>query len=58
MKNELDVSFVFPIFHNMVSTRFKVKIKIIRSNNRKEYFNKMFSLFLKKIKDYTPIFMY
>ena len=48
MKNKSNVSSMFSIFHQMVSTQFIVKIKVIRFDNEKEFFNHVLSPFLER----------
>ena len=49
LKEKSEVESVFQNFYTMVLTQFQEKIKIVRSDNGKEYFNKILgNFFLKK----------
>ena len=41
LKDKSEVKSVFQNFYTMVLTQFQEKIKIVRSDNVKEYFNKI-----------------
>ena len=43
LKNKSDVSHVFPVFHSMIKNQFGTKIKRIRSDNARDYFNQTLS---------------
>ena len=43
LKNKSDLSHVFPIFHAMIQNQFGTKIKNIRSDNARDYFNQILS---------------
>ena len=48
LKQKLDVSIVFPNYHNMVKNQFGVSIKRVRSDNAKDYFNQTLSSYFQK----------
>ena len=48
LKQKLDVSIVFPNYHNMVKNQFRVSIKWGRSDNAKDYFNQTLSSYFQK----------
>jgi hypothetical protein len=47
MKDKSEVGAVFQTFYNMVSTQFSTKIKILKTDNAKEYFESNLCCFLK-----------
>ena len=50
LKENKEVESVFQNFYTMVLTQFQEKFKIVRSDNEKEYFNKIFrKFFLEKV---------
>ena len=48
LKQTLDVSTLFPYFHKMVKTQFKVGIKKFRPDNANDYFNQVLSSYFQK----------
>ena len=48
LKHKSEVSFIFPIFHNMVKNQFGVGIKRFRSDDGKDYFNQNLSPYFQK----------
>ena len=48
MRKKLKVERIFKEFHNMFKTQFQTQIQVFRTDNRKDYFNTILSLFLKK----------
>ena len=45
LKQKSDVSIVIPDFHSMVQNQFGVQIKSFRTNNARDYFNKILSTY-------------
>lgn len=45
MKTKYEVESIFKTFFQMIQTQFQVKIKLFRSDNGREYFNKHLSKF-------------
>ena len=48
LKQKSDVSNIIPSFHSMIQNQFGVKIKTFRSDNAKDYFNKVLSPYFQK----------
>ena len=53
LKEKFEAEQVFKNFHNMVQRQFQTKIQVFRSDNKKEYFNKI--LGKKILNKYKPI---
>ena len=47
-KEKSEVSNIFPVYYKMISTQFGVSIKRVRSDNARDYFNKILSPFFQK----------
>lgn len=48
MKEKSDVERVFEIFHKMVQIQFQTNIKVLRTDNGREYYNSMLNSYLQK----------
>jgi len=48
MKEKSEVGRIFEIFHTMVQTQFQTNIKVLRTNNGREYYNSMLNSYLQK----------
>ena len=48
MKEKSEVGWIFEIFHTMVQTQFQTNIKVLRTNNGREYYNSMLNFYLQK----------
>ena len=49
LKHKSDVCTVFHLFHQMVATQFDTSIKVLRSNNRGEYFEQELTDFMRSV---------